>query len=752
MTPSLTGATLAALLALAGPALAQTGAIRGTVRSGTGEPVPSPGVLIQGLGALTIGDSTGAFAFAAVPPGTWRLEVRAIGYRPRLVAAVVRADEVTTLEVRLEPEPVTVSGITATARSAERERFEDEAVTSARALGMRDIGRVPALAESDLLRAVQLLPGVVARNDYSVGLNVRGGDADQNLVLLDGQVVFNPFHLGGVVSTFADDAVQGVDFLAGGFSARHGGRLSSVLEVAERPGTSTGLHGSASVSMLATKLHLEGPLPGRRGSWLAAGRRTYADQLVATFTRSTFPYHFQDLIGRVDLPKVLGGMVTASGFASGDYFDFVLTEANSGQREQRFLFKWGNRTLGATYRRALGQRTALTQRAGYSAFFADIGVGPGLFAFTNDVSRVALSGDLEWRGDRHLVGAGYLLERHDIGYFAGSGEVGLDFARLAYRPTALEAYLEDQWRPTPWLMLRPGLRFTTLRGGARFTRLAPRFAAKAFVNHETAVTLSGGRYYQYIHSLRNEEIPITLFEFWVGADSNLPVSSADHAVLGVERWFGEGTSLSVEGYWKDMRDLVDGNPEEDPGVVGDEFRTAAGTAYGLDLYLRRTTGRLTGWISYTYGKVTREAEGERFAPAQDRRHSLNVVGSTRGPLGAQWTLRFGYGSPLPYTGVAGQWIHRFYDPGRNIFIGAFTEPYRTQRNALRYPAYSRLDVSARWQFGWLGARWFPTVSVLNTYARTNVFVYLYDYTQNPPVRRGFTQFPFVPTVGLDVEF
>jgi len=327
----------------------------------------------------------------------------------------------------------------------------------------------------------------------------------------------------------------------------------------------------------------------------------------------------------------------------------------------------------------------------------------------------------------------------------------VDVARLGYRTTALEAYVEDQWRPVPWLMLRPGVRLTTLSPSG-FTGVAPRFAAKAFLTNETALTLSGGRYFQYVHSLRNEEIPITLFEFWVGADSDIPVSSADHAVLGLERWFGEATSLTVEGYWKRMRDLVDGNPEEDPSVNGDEFRTASGTAYGLDLYLRKATGRLTGWVSYSLGKVTREAEGERFAPAQDRRHTLNVVANARGPLGALWTVRFGYGSPLPFTGIAGQWIHRFYDPGRNVFIGAFTEPYRTARNALRYPAYSRLDVSAQWQFGWLGARWRPTVSLLNTYARTNVFVYFYDYTRNPPLRRGFTQFPFVPTVGLEVEF
>lgn len=740
-----------ALIICAGPARGQAGAIRGTVRGPGGEPLSSPAATLPALGRRTLGDSLGVFVLRDVPAGAWRVQVRRVGFREGALTAIVRPDETTEVVFQLLTEPITVSPVTVVTRAPERARFEDEAQVSTRSLDIRDIRAVPGLAESDLMRTVQLLPGVVSRNDYSVGLNVRGGDADQNLVLLDGQVVFNPFHLGGLLSTFADDAIEGLDFIAGGFPARYGGRLSSVLDVAERTGSASQVRGSASVSLLSSKLHLEGPLPKQAGSWIIAGRRTYADRVVDAFSSSTFPYHFQDLIGRVSLSRFAGGVLSASGFASGDYFNFILTEASTGQPEQSFRFDWGNRALGATWRRPIGGSALLTQRAGGSSFFADIEVGPSLFLFQNRVRRLALSGDLEVRRARHVLGAGYVLERHDITYLATSSDLEVDLARLTYRPAALELYAEDQWRARPWLLLRPGLRLTRV---GDFTGLAPRLSAKAFVDPNTAITLSGGRYFQYIHSLRQEEIPISLFEFWVGADSVVPVSKADQAILGVERWFGEGLSLSAETYWKSMRNLVDGNPEEDPGVVGDEFFTARGTAYGFDLYLRKTTGRFTGWVSYTLGKVTRTVDdtGERYAPAQDRRHTFNAVANFAGPLGARWTARFGYGSALPYTGIAGQWIHRFYDPGRNIFIGAFTEPYRTARNTLRYPAYSRLDLSARWSFGWLGARWNPTASLLNAYSRTNVFTYFYDYTVNPPVRRGFSQFPWLPTVGLEVEF
>jgi hypothetical protein len=744
-------ASCCAAAAHTAPLSAQTGAIRGVVLSNAGEPVGQPLVTLPQLGRVVVGDSLGRFELTAVAVGTWRLDVRRIGYREVSLRLAVAAGETTRVEVRMSDAPVELAPINTAAREPARERFEDEAVTSFHSLTVREIARVPSLGERDALRAVQLMPGVVARNDYSVTLNVRGGDADQNLVLLDGQVVFNPFHLGGLLSTFADDAIDGIDFMAGGFPAAYGGRLSSVLDVSQRNGRTDRVGGTASVSLVAARLHLEGPLPGGRGSWLVAGRRTYADQIVDALSSETFPYHFQDLLARIALP-LGGGALSFSAFASGDYFDFELTPANSGQSAQRFVFDWGNGVAGLTWRRSLGQRTSFVQRAGTSSFFADIAVGPGLLSFENRVRRWALAGDIEHRTGDHSLGAGYLLERHAISYGVGSGDLGLDVARLRYRPAALEVYAEDQWRPEPWLLVRPGARLTHLPG-SDFTRLAPRLALKAFTGERTALTAAAGRYYQYIHSLRDEEIPISLFEFWIGSDRDVPVGSADHAVLGLERWLDDATSVTVEGWWKEMRGLVDQDEADDPAVRGDEFSTARGHARGADFLVRRTQGAVTGWITWSVARVWRRLEtGESYTPAQDRRHSVNAIVSFAGPLGARWTARWGYGSPLPYTGIAGQWVHRFYDPGRNLFTGAFTEPYRSERNALRYPAYSRLDVSARWEFGWLGARWSPHASLLNSYARTNVFVYFFDYTSAPPLRRGLSQFPFLPAVGLDVSF
>lgn len=737
-------------LAPAGTAAAQGfGTVAGVVRSSAGAPVADAMVLLAGRRELT--DTAGRFVHRQVPAGEHRLAVQRVGFRPGSRVLTVLAGDTTRVEIALTEVPIQLPGIAAVTQMPERRRFEEEVQPSSRSLEVREIAAVPGLIESDLLRTVQLLPGVVSRSDYSVGLNVRGGDADQNLVLLDGQVVFNPFHLGGLLSTFPDQMVQGLDFVAGGFPARYGGRLSSVLDISGRSGGTDRVHGSTAVSLLATRVHLEGPLPGGAGSWIVAARRTYADQLVAAFTAESFPYHFQDAMGRLTVGTVLGGTLGVTGFVSGDFFNLELAEGGTTER-QTFRFDWGNRVAGVTWRRQLGGGATLTQRFGGSGFFAEVAVGPGLVSFENRLTRVGVSGDLEIERGDHRWALGYLADRHDVSYVAASGDADLELGRLGYSPRALELYGEDQWRARSWLLVRPGARLTHV-GGIGFTRLAPRLALKAFVSPATAVTLAGGRYYQYVQSLRNEEIPVSLFEFWIGADRDVPVGEADQLVVGLERWFGESTSLQVEGFWKEMRNLVDGDPEEDPGRRGDEFLTARGTAYGIDLYLRRTGRRVNGWISYTLGKVTRSLEtGERFPPGQDRRHQFNAVAFFGGPLGANWTVRFGYGSPLPYTGIAGQWVHRFYDPGRNTYVGAFTEPYRTARNSLRYPAYSRLDVALSWRFTWLGARWSPSLSLLNAYARTNVFVYFYSYDRTPPVRRGFSQLPFLPTIGMEVEW
>jgi hypothetical protein len=187
-------------------------------------------------------------------------------------------------------------------------------------------------------------------------------------------------------------------------------------------------------------------------------------------------------------------------------------------------------------------------------------------------------------------------------------------------------------------------------------------------------------------------------------------------------------------------------------VEGDEFIPASGDAWGVDALLRRYLGRVTGWIAYSFTKATRQAAGVTYPPAHDRRHTLNVVLQAPGPLGSAMSLRWGYGSPLPYTGWLGQWDHRFYSAIENRFVDYLEEPIAGPINAERYPPYSRLDVGFRWSFKKWGARWEPYLQAVNLYNRQNVFFYFFDYGAAPPTRTGVSQLPILPTFGLEVRF
>jgi hypothetical protein len=282
---------------------------------------------------------------------------------------------------------------------------------------------------------------------------------------------------------------------------------------------------------------------------------------------------------------------------------------------------------------------------------------------------------------------------------------------------------------------------------------APRVGIKSFLTDNFALTGSVGRYHQAIHSLRDQNVSWNIFDFWIGADSATPVASSDHLVLGFETWFGDAVSLKVEGYRKTFDDIVDFNLREDPRVNGDEIVPMSGDAWGGDLLLQKHSGRLTGWISYGLAKVTRNAHGQEFAAVHDRRHTLNVVLQTPGPLGSDFSVRWGYGSPLPYTPFIGEWHHRFYYATDHSLDDYEREPIASPvLNSGRYPYYNRFDISFRWEKHKWGGILRPYLQLVNATNKKNVFLYTYDFTTTPATRSSLSQLPLLPTIGLEFEF
>jgi hypothetical protein len=743
------------VLATAGvaePTAAQTRDIRGTVRAAEDDSaLEGVAVRVGGSSATAVTDSDGFFTLGGLPGVEYRLVFSRLGLATDTLLVPVGTDSV---EVFLETSAVELAGIlvetSAVARA--RERFEQSAQASAVTVDARDILRAPTFLEADVIRMIQLLPGTVAINDYTVGYNARGGEADQNLIQLDGVTIFNPSHLGGLFSTFDAQAVGDTDYLTGGFPSHYSGRLSSVLDVRTRPGSAEfGVMGQ--ISLLSSKVLIEGSLPFENSTFLVAGRRTYADKVIAAFTSSELPYYFGDAVAKLALQLPTGGTLMATGYVGRDVLDWNFDQSDPDIEGVTLRVNWGNRLLGLNYADRILQKP-LELHASITEFSTTVGLFPDFARVDNDARLLTTNAALFLsEGQSHDVRVGGGVEDYRMRYDARSTSLSTSFLDLKYRPRVWSAFIDDQWRPNDWLMIRPGVRMEAVGGGAAAVTFSPRVALKGFVTEDLALTGSAGRYYQPIHSLRDHNSPWSFVDFWIGADEVTPVGRSDHLVLGFERWFAPELSLSVEGYRKTFNDILNINVADDLAVQGDEFVTMTGDAYGLDVLLRKYEGDWNGWISYSFGKAIRQDPTQEFAPAHDRRHFLNIVVNGSGPFGSEMSARWGFGSPLPYTQIVGEWEHRTYRIAANGFGHSEREPIADpQLNGRRYPHYSRLDVSFRWDKRLWGGTARPFLQFVNLYNRDNVFLYNFDFTETPGVRETVPQLPFLPSFGVEFEF
>ncbi len=726
----------------------ETRSISGSVRSrldSTG--LDRTVVSVVGSGLSTRSGPLGNFRIQSAPTRNFRLTAARPGFEPETLAVTVGA---TTVDIFLNPIPVELNAVLVRGVSGALDRFLDDPQTSRVTLGVVDIQRAPALMEADVLRSVQLLPGTVSKNDYSVGFNVRGGESDQNLVLLDGVTVFNPSHLGGLFSVFDASAINDVNFQTGAFSARYDGRLSSVVDIGMRQGNDQRVAVSGQLSLLSSKLLVEGPIGA--GSFIVGARRTYIDGVVGAFSKEEVPYYFGDLVGRLDFPIGESSHISVTGYWGRDNLDFELVEPKGTDDGVNLDFNWGNRLLGVNTTHTFGV-VDVQNHLSVTEFSTGLGLLPGIIRYDNSARLLTARSTATYHPtpDRDRT-FGISAQRYDMDFRLGSTDAAVTFIDQGYQPTILSAFFDEVWRVNTRVIVSTGFRFDKGAGSANFGRLSPRISGKVFVDNTTALTASAGIFHQAIHSLRDQEQPLTIFEFWIGADSVVPVARADHFVLGLEKWFGTEHSLSIEAYRKDYTDLLTVNRLDDPDILGDEFLETTGRSEGFDFHFKRHTGRWRGWISYSFLKAHRELPGERFPPSQDRRHSLNVVLTGPGPLGSDMGVRWGFGSPIPFTGIVGEFNHREYSAFANGFVSSQPEPIGSALNAERYPSYSRLDLSFRWPTRKWGGTLTPFVNLLNAYNRQNVFLYFFDFTESPVTRTGISQLPLLPTVGVEFRW
>ncbi len=749
------------LFAAIQPPVDSLATVRGRITDATSSaPIEQVAISVAGTRLGTVSDSAGGYVLR-VPAGAVNLTTARIGYAPRSEQLNLAGGELRTLNFTLSPATTELRAVRIQTQTTEREQFTLSPNPGLFAVRGETLKRVPVIGEPDVLRVVQLLPGVVATNDFNAGYNVRGGESDQNLVLLDGYPIYNPFHLAGLFGTFIDETVGEFELMPGGFPARYGTRLSSVLSVTPKAEERTGVHGAASVSVLASTLSLGGTVGGNT-SWNVAGRRTYADRFVALISDQSLPYWFTDVQAHIKHRLGNGGTLSMTAYTGEDVLDGFLsgvgdsTSAGTGG----LRFDWGNRVVGAAWEQPLGavaggDSARLMQRLSSSGFGTNLDLGSGSLTLNNQITESRAWGEVtRWRG-QHETMLGYEWSAYRVRYDVAAPAAGNDeLLKVRQNPSALSLYADHTVRTGP-ITARVGVRAETVTG-TDWVGVSPRLSLKWFANEDLAFTVSGGRFTQWTPALRNEQAPVRLFDFWLTSDRETPVAEAWQAISGVERWFGSRRFVRVEAYVKDYGSLPASNLFNDPAVRGDEFIVTTGRSYGADVLLRQLEGGpWSGWLAYSFGVSTRNGPQGEFAPVQDRRHNVNLVASYRTDSKWSYGLRLGLGTGTPFTDVEGQLVRRRYDVVTNSFPtddrDVDREPIGGLRNAARYPLFQRLDLSVtRTSTGRLS--WAPYLSLINAYNARNVFTYVFDFAQNPPSRTTVSQFPLLPTVGMSVSW
>ena len=732
---------------------AEAADISGFVRdAGNGESLPYVNVYLKGEGRGGSTNESGYYVIVDVLPGDHTFVASLVGYRTFSETVTVAGDDLVK-DIPLIEQALLFEAKVITAEAEEIEEFD---ISPGRTtLQVRELKAAPAAVEADPIRTIQTLPGVASLSDFSVGLYVRGGTPDQNLVLLDGTDVYNASHLFGLFSTFPADAAKSTELLRGAYPARYGGRLSSVLNVITDEGNKEEFEASGGASLMASRLTLQGPVG--RGSWLISGRRTHLDPLIAlardALDAKRFGYNFYDLQGKTHQVISHTDQWTLAAYTGQDNLIYRFDEFD-------FDLEWGNRTISSKWTHVFdsnlfGNFLFTGSRFRSATVFQSEDVA---LLETNRLTDLSLKADLNYvPHEDHTVEAGGLIKRMSMDYKFGEAEqIWFDIDVEGYHNAA---YVQDNWSVNRLLVLQPGLRFNHFSNGG-YTGWSPRLATRYQLGVDTYLKTAVGRYHQYIFRLAREFQGISLLSnVWALADSTAEPSAAMHYVTGVEtRW--RKLDVDVEAYYKDYDDLYEINYDEQESTeIGDLLRRGPGRAYGVDLLIRKRSGRQQGWLALSVGLSERTIDGinldeamqpQPFNSKFDRRVNLNLIHSIR--FRKRWSLnsRFAYAMGQPYTQVLGRGEITLPSGLRWSFLE------KGELNAVRLPSYQRFDLALqrRWSFeSWdMNAN----LQIINVTNHKNIFNYFWSdgkaHSRTPAKRRKISMLPFLPSFGFDFNF
>ena len=733
-----------ALLAIV-PQSVQAATLSGFVADqSNGESLPYATVVLKGagdpIGALSNVD--GYYAIRGIPADTeYALTISYIGYIAFRDTLVLRAGETRRLDVQLQPEPIAVQEIVV---EAKREETEQRIQPGFVEIETAQIREMPAIGETDILRTLHLLPGIQAASDISSGLYIRGGGPDQTLILLDQMPLYNPSHAFGFFSTFNPDAIRDMSLHKGAYPAQYGGRLGAVLDVHNKDGNRKGFEASGGVSIIAARLTLEGPID--KGSWMVSGRRTYIDPILSLIRNEDTDvpaYYFYDLNAKLNRDFSDDDKVQISGYFGRDDLTFDI------DADAFFGIRWGNTAF-------LGKYTHVFSPALFGNFVAasshyssktDLDILDTRILFFNSIRDYTLKADLNWFASRdHAISGGALATRYDFEFvqeFNRDDQLG-----LREKPNLLSVYVQDHYQPGTSTDIRLGMRGNYFSEGDRI-QIEPRLSM-SYRAGNYRWKAAGGAFHQYLQLVTTEAF--SGGDFWVPLDETVDPGRSWQGVVGVEWEPSERYQATVESYYTDLANLVvlDNRVAADSdATTSEEVFVTGGTGYatGIEVFLQRRTGRLTGWIGYTLGWTRRTFaelnQGKTFPPKYDRRHDVSFVMQYR--VG-KWSFgaNYIYGTGQAFTPASARYLLR--TPALPSQVEDLALP--ADRNSGRLLPYQRLDLSVKRRFRAFGANAEIYVQAFNVFSRRNEWFVLFDETEPEVIK----MLPIVPTLGINFNF
>jgi TonB dependent receptor/CarboxypepD_reg-like domain/TonB-dependent Receptor Plug Domain len=742
--------------------------ISGTIKDArSGETLLGATVRIEEKASIGISSNEYGFYSLSLPKGSYTFKISFVGYTE--VRKVVELDSSIIVNWNLDRKNVNNEVVVRATKKGDNLR---KPVMGTETLNMKEIAKLPVIfGEKDIVKTLQLLPGVKSSGEGSSGFSVRGGATDQNLIVLDEAPVYNASHLLGFFSTFNSDAIKDATIIKGNSPAQYGGRLASVLDVKMKEGNNKETNVSGGIGLISSRITVEGPIQKEKSSFIISGRRTYADLfLKATEDFKDSKLFFYDLNAKANYTINKKNRIYASGYFGKDKLSLGTN----------FGIDWGNTTGTLRWNRIINSKLFSNTSLIYSNYDFNIKLKAGEtdFKINTNIKDVNLKQDFSYFSNpKNSLRFGFNAIQHTITPSTTSGTINTSTAKEGREALENALYISNSTKPSDKLSIDYGVRLSaySLLGGTTYNiyknnvkidsvvakdgaisktyyNLEPRLTANYRINEVSSIKAGYARNTQHLHQLSNST-GSSPSDQWIGNSYNIKPEIADQVSMGYSRNFdNDNYEFNAETYYKAMQNQVDYKDAADVNNAPDvesELLFGKGRAYGVELMFKKKAGNLTGWVGYTLSKTERQIDGINFNKwynaKQDRTHDLSIVGTYQ--LNTKWSLSglFVYSTGNAVT----------FPTGKYSLNGITVYEYGN-RNANRMPANHRLDISAtyeptkkrRFQGTW-------NFGLYNVYGRENAYTIAFKDNPDDASRTQAVQtslFRWVPSVTYNFKF